>query len=70
MIEIGDCIGVGDTMEEAINACKDHAESVDGFNVVVNTDSLIDGLDEITKAEEHGIIFSDEKLPKKKDLIK
>jgi hypothetical protein len=38
--------------------------------VVVNTDSLIDGLDEITKAEEHGIIFSDEKLPKKKDLIK
>ena len=69
MVEIGDCIGIGDTIEEAILACQEHAEGVDGFNVVVHCEAIIDGLAEITNAEEHGIEFTDEKLPTIEDLI-
>lgn len=69
MCEIGDVIGIGDTMEDAIKACQENAKGVSGFQVKVNTDSLIDGLDEITKAEDEGIEFSDDPLPNKKDLI-
>ena len=69
MTEIGDCIGIGDTIEEAISACIEHAEHVKGDKVVVMTDSIYDGLDEITKAEENDIIFTEEELPTKKELI-
>jgi hypothetical protein len=69
MTEIGDCIGIGDTIEEAISACQEHAEYVKGDKVVVNTQSLYDGLDEITKAEENDIIFTEDRLPTKKELI-
>jgi hypothetical protein len=69
MCEIGDCIGIGDTIEEAIEACKKHAEAVKGFDCKVNTDALPQALTEIEKAEENDIIFTDDKLPTQKDLI-
>jgi len=69
MCEIGDCIGIGDTMEEAIKACQEHAEGVKGFDIKVNTDALPAALKEIENAEENGIIFSDEELPKQADLL-
>jgi hypothetical protein len=69
MCEIGDCIGIGDTMEEAILACQNHAEGVKGFDVKVNTDALPAALKEIANAEENGIIFTEDKLPKQADLL-
>jgi hypothetical protein len=69
MVEIGDCIGIGDTLEEAISACQEHAEYVKGDKVVVNTEALYSGLKEIAKAEENGIIFTEDSLPKMKDLL-
>jgi len=69
MPEIGDVIGIADDMEEAINACKEHAEDVKGFGVVIHTPAVIEALKEIEKAEENNIIFSDEEMPSQKDLI-
>jgi hypothetical protein len=69
MCEIGDCIGIGDTMEEAILACKEHAKAVKGLDVQVNVQALPDALNEIENAEDNGIIFTDDKLPKLTDLI-
>jgi phosphoribosylamine-glycine ligase len=69
MCEIGDCIGIGDTMEEAILACQNHAEGVKGFDLKVNTDALPAALKEIENAEDNGIIFTDEELPKQSDLL-
>lgn len=69
MCEVGDVIGIGDTLEEAINACREHAEGVSGFDIKVNTAAVVEALKEIENAEENDIIFSDEKLPTQKDLI-
>lgn len=69
MPEIGDVIGIGDSVEEAIKACQKHAEKLEGFEVKVHAEALPEALGEISNAEEHGIIFTDEKLPDLKKLI-
>ena len=69
MPEIGDVIGIGDSVEEAIKACQEHAEKLEGFEVKVSAEALPEALGEISKAEEHNIIFTDEKLPDLKKLI-
>jgi hypothetical protein len=69
MCEIGDVIGIGDTIEEAIEACQEHAEGVKGFGLHVNTDAVIEALNEIHNAEENDIIFSDDEMPTQKDLL-
>ena len=70
MTEIGDCIGLGDTIEEAIENCKKHAEGVDGFDIKIHVEALPDALKEIENAEDHGITFTDDKLPTLTDLLK
>jgi hypothetical protein len=69
MCEIGDVIGIGDTIEEAIEACREHAEGVKGFGLHINTDAVIEALNEIHNAEENDIIFSDDEMPEQKDLL-
>ena len=69
MCEIGDVIGIGDTIEEAIEACQEHAKGVKGFGLHVNTDAVIQALNEIHNAEENDIIFSDDEMPEQKDLL-
>ena len=70
MTEIGDCIGIGDTIEEAIENCKKHAEGVDGFDIKIHVEALPDALKEIENGEKHGITFTDDKLPTLTDLLK
>ena len=69
MPEIGDCIGIGDTVEEAIESCKAHAEKVGGYNVKVHIEAVTEALDEIHNAEDNNIIFSDDEMPTQKDLL-
>ena len=69
MCEIGDVVGIGETIEEAINACKEHAEGVQGFDIKISAEALPEALNEITNAEKHGIIFTDDDLPALQDLI-
>lgn len=61
--EIGAVVGIGDTLIEAIQACKDHADKVEGFDIEIKMDSIHEALQEIQKAAELGIEFSDDPLP-------
>lgn len=61
--EIGAVIGLGDTIEEAIEECRKHAEGVQGMGVEIKADSLESLLPQIKEAQEQGIKFSDEPVP-------
>jgi hypothetical protein len=60
--EIGWCVGIGDTLKEAIKACEDHAEQISGYKLEIRTKSLQDAVEEIEKGEELGVHFSDEEI--------
>ena len=64
--EIGSVIGLGDTLEEAIQECKDHAEKIQGMSLTVKTESLESLLPAIKEAQEKGIKFSDQPIPELK----
>lgn len=70
MTEIGDCIGIGDTIEEAIENCKKHAEEVEGFDIKIHVEALPEALKEIENGEKNGITFTDDKLPSLTELMK
>jgi len=60
---IGAVVGIGDTVEEAIEHLKSTVELLHDQPVMVHTDALVDTLREIHSAEEQGIEFSKEKVP-------
>lgn len=57
--EIGSVIGLGDTIEEAIEECREHAEGIRGMGLYVKAESLDSLLPQIKEAQEKGIKFSD-----------
>lgn len=61
--EVGSVIGLGDTIEEAIKECREHAEGIEGMGIYVKVDSLESLLPQIKEAQEQGIKFSDEPVP-------
>jgi len=61
--EIGSVIGLGDTIEEAIQECHDHAEEIKGMGLYVKVESLGSLLPQIKEAQEKGIKFSDDPVP-------
>jgi len=69
MVECGAVIGLGNTLEEAIEACKAHAEGVEGFDPKIHAEALPEALEEISNAEEHDIIFTEDKLPDITEII-
>lgn len=60
--EIGSVIGLGDTVEEAIEECREHAKGVEGMGIEVKSDSFECLLEQIEEAQEKGIKFSDEPI--------
>lgn len=56
--EIGAVVGLGDSIEEAIEACTENVEQVQGFKLEAHTDALAKAKKEIDEAEEKGISFS------------
>lgn len=69
MGEIGAVVGIGDTILEAIQHCRENASQISGFDVKVKTESLVEGLEEIKKAEDFGIKFTDKKLPTVEEIL-
>lgn len=57
---IGCAIGIGDTVEEAIDLAKAHAESVEGYKVNYDLSAIAEGLAAVKSGEEQGIEFADE----------
>lgn len=58
--EVGAVVGIGDTIEEAINHLKENAECVQGLGVQIKTDSLAKALSDIQDAQDQGMFFADE----------
>lgn len=60
---IGAIIGLGDTMEEAIDHLKENVEAMKDQPITASVDSLYKVLEEAQKAEDSGLKFSDEPIP-------
>lgn len=64
MDEIGAVVGIGDTIQEAIDHLHETVEELKDQPVTVRTESLYDALKEIHKAEEQGVEFTEQEVPK------
>lgn len=69
MGEMGAVVGIGDTLLEAIKHCRKNAEEISGFDINIKVESLVEGLEEIQKAQDFGITFCDEPLPTVEQII-
>jgi hypothetical protein len=58
--QVGSVVGLGETIADAIDAVKENCESVEGFDVTKQIESLMEGLRRIHEGENHGIEFADE----------
>lgn len=66
---IGSVIGIGDTIEEALNHLKVNAEELSDQPVEVKVESLASGIKELAAAEDQGVAFSEQKLPDAAEVI-
>ena len=53
--EIGAVLGVGETIEEAVEHCKANAEQIKAYDLDIQLDSIDDAMKEIEKAKDFGI---------------
>lgn len=60
---IGSVVGIGDTMEEAIESVKDTAAKLSEQGLTIHVEALADVLEEIESSEEAGAEVSDESIP-------
>jgi hypothetical protein len=61
--EVGSVIGLGDTLEEAIEECREHAKGIEGMGIETKVDAFESLLPQIEEAQKKGIKFSDEPIP-------
>lgn len=66
--EVGVMLGVGDTVEEALNHLQSNIKKIKELPVHANLSGFTDLLDSIKIAQEHGIKFAD-KLPKTFEVL-
>ena len=57
---IGSAIGIADTIEEAIEKAKEHADAVEGFKVEYDIAAVAEGIEAIKAGEKEGIEFAEE----------
>lgn len=60
MSEIGVVVGIGDTLDEAIEMCEENAVQIEGYKLDIKTDALREGEEQIELSESIGIPFLDE----------
>lgn len=68
--EIGVVIGLGNTVEKAIDALKEHLEAVEKEPIEAEVAGFVDLLKDIEKAEAKGDKFSDKPLPEPESVLK
>lgn len=64
MEEIGAVVGVGDTIEAALEHLKENVAAIKNNPIDVDTESLYHAIKEMHSAEKQGISFTDDKIPK------
>lgn len=55
--EMGTCLGFGNTIQEAIENCKNVAKQIHGFDLQIRVDALDEGLKQIELGKSYGIDF-------------
>jgi hypothetical protein len=58
--QVGAVVGLGDSIEEAIEAVKEHCEQLNGFDTTAQIESLMEGLRRIKEGEKQGIPFAED----------
>lgn len=66
---IGSIMGLGDTMEEAIEALKEHVSAMKDQPIIVPVEKLVCALKEIHEAEEQGMEFSSTPIPEPETVV-
>ena len=61
---IGCIVGIGDTIEDAMEHCREVRDAIKDQPVSSEFDSLVDAIEELQKAEEQGIEFGKQPIPK------
>lgn len=61
--EIGAVVGMGDTIEEAVEHLTENAGQIEGYQVEIKLDSISKALHEFEQAEEFGVALTSESLP-------
>lgn len=64
----GVVVGVGESLLEAVDKCKEYSTKVKGYQVQVSLESIGKAVDIIQKGEDFGIHFSDSPLPTVEEL--
>lgn len=57
--EIGVVVGIGNSLDEAIEMCEDNAEQIQGYKLDIKTDSLREGQEAMEESESVGIPFKE-----------
>lgn len=66
--EIGAVVGIGDTLMNAIIACRDNAAKVEGFDIEIKLGAIDEALQEIEQASQLGIEFTEDPLPTREEV--
>lgn len=66
---VGSVIGLGDTIADAIAHLKENVEAIKDQPITANVEALVDALKEVEQAEEQGIEFTDQKVPKPESVL-
>lgn len=67
---VGWVVGLGDTIQEAIDQVQDVADALGGQSLKVSTDGLIDSLQAVQEQEDAGIPFTDQPVPEPESVVK
>lgn len=67
--EIGAVVGLGDTMEEAINHLNENASQLEGYDLDIKLDAIPHALETVQQGKEFGIGFGDGELPEPADAV-
>jgi len=66
---IGSVLGLGDTMEEAIEHLKANAKALKDQPVHIHVETLVEALKEIEEAEAKGVEFSEQPMPEPESVV-
>lgn len=67
--DLGPVIGMGDTIEEAIESVKEHFEAIGDASVEVKLEGFKEILEDVEKAESKGIEFTNQEVPDPKAAL-
>lgn len=66
---IGWVLGIGDTIQEAIDHAKEVSEELEGQNLTIHTETLVDVIKAVESEEEEGIEFTKQEIPEIESLV-